>query len=477
MKEQPPVFDHIWQSEDIMWNIHDWLPRRDSQSLARTSKQFDDWFGTSHYDVVKGWCREFLGLLPSDEVRPTSSPRCAVSDDAWMTPQYPHFWARFVRRAGIVAAWCDEATPDNYSTLFYTARAYRATHPTYHTTPFKMIVYLKLTTGNLTHFDIDCLQLMSTLMHVDFGRCSVTLPAHRQTALMDALQQLPRLGSAHMEHMDGYVLTPSVFGAVRRGAFPSFFQVTLRATWAGATSFLNCLPAQGLNDLTWAVEPTIGEGQAAPQFFHARFWQTLHRKAGTSLDTLTLKFPEDARWGETTNNGASWAPRLRDLTTISIYGPPQHSLVSFINPIHLGRLRQVYHDRFTWDSLPQMNDPLRLHCRVTQLEFGTITPNYARADRPSHLVDQRAAFVTQNLPDVAHVVILRSMVPGVDASGNPLPAPQVASVLLEAFPALERVLFKKRQERQLEEHLAQALGQVTGITYRGLDVEEHEEDI
>ncbi|KAF7967398.1 hypothetical protein HWV62_34423 [Athelia sp. TMB] len=289
----------------------------------------------------------------------------------------------------------------NYSTLFYTARAYRATHPTYHTTPFKIIVYLKLTTGNLTHFDIDCLQLMSTLVHVDFGRCSVTLPVYRQNALMDALQRLPRLGSAHMEHMDGYVLTPSVFGAVRR-----------------------------------TVEPMIGEGQAAPQFFHARFWETLHRKAGTSLDTLTLKFPEDTRWGETTNNGASWAPRLRDLTTISIYGSSQYPLVSFINPIHLGRLRQVYHDRFTWDSLPQMNDPLRLHCRVTQLEFGTITLNYARADHPSHLVDQRAAFVTQNLPDVDLVIILCSMVPRVDASGNPLPAAQVASVLLKAFPAL-----------------------------------------
>lgn len=363
-----------------------------------------------------------------------------------------------------MAGWNDQPTEGNKCIIFFVAHAYRVAHPHVQTSPFTHIIFLKLNTGSLNHQDMQCLLLMKSLSYLDLGQCSLSLPVNRQSALMHVLQQLPRLGAVHMKDMEGYFLTPRVFGSTLTNAFPHLYQADILATSEGAACLLNCVPKRVLNDLAWSVKPTINH--TTSQCFHPRFWQVLRRQAGTSLDTLTLRFPEDGSISEARNGFARWEPDLEELTAINIYGPSTYALTSFINPLNLGNLTNVFHDHFTWDSLPQMNHMLSQHCNIRQLEFGTIEPNYALHQ---HLIHQQPRLTTLNLREVPLVIIHHAMVPGVDLNGRALRPSELASLLLLAFPDLEQVVFKRRQMDHLEVRLPRALAEFTGIIYNGLN--------
>lgn len=84
-QEIPLVFDTIWEFDRIFHNICYWLPRPDQLRLLHSSREMEEEMGSVYYAAIHN-SREFLGLLPSDEVRPSGSRRLPFSDIPTVSP-------------------------------------------------------------------------------------------------------------------------------------------------------------------------------------------------------------------------------------------------------------------------------------------------------------------------------------------------------------------------------------------------------
>lgn len=356
-------------------------------------------------------------------------------------------------------------------------RAYRLAHPNQlEDSPFTSLVHLQLSTAKLTRKDMDCLVLMQTLQHLDFGGCAIDVPAKSITKLFATLQRLPSLRALHMDQIHNHHFKAACFGDRYPDPFPNLHILSIRATSAGATLFLEHLPALSLRKFLWDVVPTVddsplceGRYRPRPQCFDRGVWETLEECAHTSLVQLTLKLPEDVRMPQLMVNEERWHASLTALQTLSLYGPPSIPFTAFFNPCDLEELQTIHHDAFRWDSLIGVNHWLRKSCDVDTVRIGRVSPSVSHRGVQG-LKHLEGDFATHFYRGVTRLIIQESFDPGPNLDGTPLTAEEVAELLLQCYPDLQWVIFRQPQQDGLHVTLPPAFRDLIGDTAEVIDL-------
>ncbi|KAF7967904.1 hypothetical protein HWV62_32582 [Athelia sp. TMB] len=252
-----------------------------------------------------------------------------VAEGLWSGDQFPAFWKRLEANTLNVLKCKDDILDEqtgSASALLFIIRAYRLAHPNQlEDCPFRSLVHLQLSTAKLTRKDMDCLVLMQTLQHLDFGGCAIDVPTKSITKLFATLQRLPSLRALHMDQIHNHHFKAACFGDRYPDPFPNLHILSIRATSAGATLFLEHLPALSLRKFLWDIVPTVddsplceGRYRPRPQCFDRGVWETLEECAHASLVQLTLKLPEDVHMPQLMVNEERWHASLTALQTLSL---------------------------------------------------------------------------------------------------------------------------------------------------------------